>query len=111
MPVQGKKVSPQEMIGQSFHTVIHKIDRGEHQMWFSNDSHRYIFFQPIYCCDAVTVDYFDPLEAMEDRTISSISFDKGKYTFSLPQDDWVLQWTSRKKFYNIPLVLLSRQDV
>jgi len=108
MPVYGKKVSPQEMVGQTFDAITHKIDRGEHQMHFTNSIYNYVFFEPLYCCDAVTVDYFEPVSRILNLKISTIAYEKGKYTFN---DTWAMQWTSQKKFYNISMVLLSRQDI
>jgi hypothetical protein len=114
MPVYGKKASPQDMIGSRIVDIEHRIDRGEHQMWFFTDFGRFIFFEPIYCCDAVTIDHYSLVEDAWGKTIESISFDKGLYTFKLRSDsgklaEWFMQWISVKKFHRIGMVKLSRQ--
>ena len=112
MPVYGKKVSPQELIGQKFHKIEHVVVKGEHQVWFENDKFKYIFFEPVFCCDAITVDYLDPAHMLTNKTVKSIQYEKGKYTFTFSDDTtWVMQWIGVKKLYKIDMVKLSEQTI
>ena len=111
MPVYGTKESPRALVGRKIINVELRNDRGEHQVWFETVGSFYIFFQPLTCCDTVTVDYLDKLDGIRGKTIKSIGYEEGLYTFTLRDGEpWHMAWISNKKAKRIPMVLLSRQD-
>lgn len=80
-------------------------------MWFRNLEANYIFFEPVYCCDAVIIDYFDPPEKLLGMTVKSIEFDNGLYTFNFCDGTyWTMKWRSNKN-KPVAMVKLSKQVV
>lgn len=115
MPTWGKRSSPQDMIGQHITRVEHKVlSDGEHQVWFYAHKVNWVFFQPIGCCNRVSVSVMNNMIGKITNKVLWIDFDNGEYHIDFGADGTcVMQWRSSKvgKNMTIDMIKLSKQEI
>ena len=113
MPPAGKKVSFTDLIGEKFDEIVFKNKKGEHQFWLINKKASWIFFYPVFCCDAITIDYISPISfetVLHKKLISLLYNNKGEMTFNFEDESKLsVYWLSKKHGKKVPLLFLSKQ--
>ena len=116
MPTWGKRSSPRDMIGAwIFDAELKVLPDGEHQVWLYGGTTRWVFFQPIGCCNKVTCTVDIDLSGdPRGQYIKTIEFDHGRFDIQFDNGAHIeMQWLSSKvkDKMTLDMIKLSKQEI